>query len=387
LEKLQTAIGAMKGESMIGHIDQIFAVYNPILSNSFESHRSLVAAKQNTNWSIFLKKDYDPNLENIVKVHDSYLQQFPWNQQANQLKISMMAQGTRSKVAWDIVKTGFAVLSSPKDEGWFGKGIYTTSSMQYASGYAHRTAIANQDKPALLICAAIPGNIYPMNETQEGISVRTGYQSHFTIVDLSQFPSSEPLLNFESQPNNAVDELVLFQEAQLLPMFIVELRYPPPLVKAISTYATTHSDELSFNQHEIISIEEEAKNKPGWWIGANQSGEKGLVPAKCFKCRPPFLDHQGENVFLLQRVQKKAENLQANSGNKLTRAEFKKLDTDQLLAYFAENNLKLSAKIIDKIREQEIDGDSLTNLTAQDLITGGFTMGMAGKIMGLVPPP
>jgi len=123
-----------------------------------------------------------------------------------------MAQGTKAKVAWDIVKTGFGVItSSDDDQGWFGKGIYTTSSMQYASGYAHRTATQSQTKPALLLCAVIPSNVYPLDEVQNGISVRSGYQSHFTIVDVSQFPRSKPLANFASHSDRAVDELVLFQ--------------------------------------------------------------------------------------------------------------------------------------------------------------------------------
>jgi len=106
--------------------------------------------------------------------------------------------------------------------------------------------------------------------------------------------------------------------------------------------------------------------------GANQSGKKGLVPANFFSSNPPFLAtkyaffYQGDNAFLLQRVKQPSIPIIPQVNSKLTREEFKQLDTDQLLAYFASNNLKLPPKIIDKIRDEYINGDALTNLTAED---------------------
>ena len=42
----------------------------------------------------------------------------------------------------------------------------------------------------------------------------------FSLVDLKQYPNSRPLQDFKGKPN-AVDELVCFQEAQTLPLFLV----------------------------------------------------------------------------------------------------------------------------------------------------------------------
>jgi len=42
-------------------------------------------------------------------------------------------------------------------------------------------------------------------------------------VDLDQYPKSEPLLDFKGK-KNAVDELVCFQEAQTLPLFVIRLK-------------------------------------------------------------------------------------------------------------------------------------------------------------------
>jgi len=49
------------------------------------------------------------------------------------------------------------------------------------------------------------------------------------LVDLKQFPNSNPLLDFKGK-RNAVDELVCFQEAQTLPLFLIIPRPSlPPL--------------------------------------------------------------------------------------------------------------------------------------------------------------
>ena len=68
-----------------------------------------------------------------------------------------------------------------------------TSSLKYASLYAKRTATLATNaatagggppkKPAVLVCAVIPGNILPVVDatTYYGKHVADGYQSHFTI--------------------------------------------------------------------------------------------------------------------------------------------------------------------------------------------------------------
>ena len=63
-----------------------------------------------------------------------------------------------------------------------------TSSLKYASLYASTKATAitaggPPKKPAVLVCAVIPGNILPVVDvkTYYGKHVADGYQSHFTI--------------------------------------------------------------------------------------------------------------------------------------------------------------------------------------------------------------
>jgi len=117
----------------------------------------------------------------MVAEHEGHLSKFEWNT-SEQLKVSLMVQGTTSEAGWSIAQRGFGVVSSEDDPGWYGKGIYTTSHLRYASKYADSKADPTR-KPALLICAIIPGNILPVVDakTYYGKPVANGYQSHFTI--------------------------------------------------------------------------------------------------------------------------------------------------------------------------------------------------------------
>jgi len=116
-----------------------------------------------------------------------------------------MAQGTDSEAAWKIAEGGFGLVTSDTDPGWFGKGlqkskitkkktrkklkiflkkslgIYFTSSFEYALRYALTKAGSNK-KPEILICAIIPGNIYPVSDMSLlGTTFQNGYQSNFAI--------------------------------------------------------------------------------------------------------------------------------------------------------------------------------------------------------------
>jgi len=52
----------------------------------------------------------------------------------------------------------------------------------YGNKYSNFKLTGNPKlKNAMLICAVIPGNPYPVREKIEGTSVKDGYQSHFTI--------------------------------------------------------------------------------------------------------------------------------------------------------------------------------------------------------------
>jgi len=62
------------------------------------------------------------------------------------------------------------------------------------------------------------------------------------------------------------------------------------------------------------------------------------------------------------------------------RAAFEKLTVEELIQY-----LKLDKKQ-SVFREQEIDGQALTKLSTQDLVSIGVPLGPAAKILDRVPP-
>jgi len=120
----------------------------------------------------------------MVADHEGHLSKFEWNS-SEQLKVSVMVQGTTTEAGWSIAQGGFGVIASVNDQGWFGKGIYVSSSMRYAHQYAGRSASMAKKAPALLVCAISPGNSFPIIHRQDGRSVEDGYQSHYTVGEHS----------------------------------------------------------------------------------------------------------------------------------------------------------------------------------------------------------
>ena len=170
---------------------------NSFSVSMFESFRSNLLTMHIMSPSLFVKTTWKQMSEftareAMVDEHERHLGKFEWNEDA-QLKVSLMVQGTTSEAAWGISQSGFGVIASEKDQGWFGKGIYLTSSLKYANLYAKRSAKLTtaatsttgdvQKKAAVLVCAVISGNILPVVDakTYYGKHVANGYQSHFTV--------------------------------------------------------------------------------------------------------------------------------------------------------------------------------------------------------------
>jgi len=182
--KLKVALWGCGGS--LDDVEEAFALHNPSSQQAFEAHRVLVATRHITTPSMFKRDDWKLMEEAsaraaMITEHEGHLSKFEWNS-TEQLKVSLMIQGTTTDAGWSIAQGGFGVVSSEDDPGWYGKGIYTTSHMKYASRYAESKAGAMK-KPALLICAIVPGNILPVVDakTYYGKPVANGYQSHFTI--------------------------------------------------------------------------------------------------------------------------------------------------------------------------------------------------------------
>ena len=138
-----------------------------------------------------------------------------------------MVQGTSENAAHRIAKNGFGTVAT-LDHGYYGQGMYLTSRMAYAAGYAYNAVKDEKGKPLVfVVCLVIPGNPLPISEPPHtenqqpnptgflGKPCWPGYESHYTTVDVSGDPLKEP--------HTAVspDELVVFSPSQVLPLFLV----------------------------------------------------------------------------------------------------------------------------------------------------------------------
>ena len=169
------------------------------------------------------------------------------------------------------ILSGFVALSS-LDAGFYGKGklwdvvfnaltqigIYFSSSARYISPY-----YLKKDKPAILICYAIPGNPYPCIESPKstkslvGSSLKAGYNSHYVLVTMDGMPCEKQM------QTNYYDELgknwqisietwtncfeVLDQESLVMPAFIIE-----PDVSTIHQALSPFERELPGENTEIL---------------------------------------------------------------------------------------------------------------------------------------
>jgi len=150
------------------------------------------------------------------------MQKLPWNANIHEFSmspVSLAVHGTDADVARKIIQNGFSVLSVA-DAGYYGTGIYFTTSVNYALPY-----FALRSSPSLLICLVTPGTAFPVVEHRNepaslfGSPLRTGYQSHYVTVTAS----GDPCISIASNtPYGPFDEIVVAQESQVLPFYLVE---------------------------------------------------------------------------------------------------------------------------------------------------------------------
>jgi len=194
--------------------------------------------------------------EFVYKKYNTYALHFPWNEGVP-VQIIPAVHGTSESKAWKICTTGFAALQT-LDSGFFGKGIYFTTSALYAIPY-----FAPHGKHAAIIISYIlPGNVYPVTEDHQsdrgltGCALKGGFNSHFVAT-------TRHGNIIATEMEECYDELVIKQETQICPvyvvnlsrgclsiiknsMFILGLRNCPKVVDNLiwhQTYKVHHSDE------------------------------------------------------------------------------------------------------------------------------------------------
>eukprot|EP01124_Arcella_intermedia_P029777 TRINITY_DN6381_c0_g1_i3.p1 TRINITY_DN6381_c0_g1~~TRINITY_DN6381_c0_g1_i3.p1 ORF type:complete len:1500 (-),score=292.13 TRINITY_DN6381_c0_g1_i3:2677-7176(-) len=170
LKKLNLLMEQLDGKDI--EWSKAHAIYNSTLLNNFLGFRSVTLNRHRDSPALF-KKEYVKNDKRdwVMEQYNKLINNYEWNDKLD-LPIVPVIHGTDVLVAKSICATGFAALSS-LDAGFYGKGIYATSSCLYALPY-----YAVKQKPAILICLATPGNVSPVIEDSSGMANNNNCDSH-----------------------------------------------------------------------------------------------------------------------------------------------------------------------------------------------------------------
>jgi len=144
------------------------------------------------------------------------VESLPWNTEGT-VPILPTLHGTARPISSAICETGFASLSL-LDDGWYGRGIYFTMFQAYAIPY-----IITSKAPVFVVSWVLPGNVYPVVEVHTeadsllGSALQPGYNCHYVTTSTDGRPVKDP------NHTPVYNELVIPQESQITPAFILEL--------------------------------------------------------------------------------------------------------------------------------------------------------------------
>jgi len=219
---------------------KIYAISNQMVLGVFDSFRSLLFGKQRQSPQLFNRDDWKQCEDVMLRAAyltwlEDYCRKFPeWND-ANKSKpdVIPLIQGTSEEAAWQICQQGFGVTATT-DDGFYGRGVYFTSKLDYASRYA-KISSKEQNCQVFLLSMVIPGNTFPVTEHPwdsemkksgyHGHACRPGYQAHFTLVDNSGIQNAYPMkVDPPFSYEKVADELVIFDTSQALPLFVFYMR-------------------------------------------------------------------------------------------------------------------------------------------------------------------
>jgi len=203
-----------------------YAIHNAGLKSIFEQTRMKLERRLQYESSLFGKKTWNNEEEWRSWVLDKLrnkVEEFSHNQD-RKVKTLPVLQGLRNpEVAWKIAQTGMAILSQ-LDDGYYGNGMYFTSSAEYAVDL-YTSPSPQQEYRTLIICWILLGNVYPCIEAPSkdspnsfyGKPVKVPHDAHYVVVEKSGMPCP-PF----KEPN--FDEYVVKEEGQVLPVFVLYVK-------------------------------------------------------------------------------------------------------------------------------------------------------------------
>lgn len=213
---------------------EITAIYNEALSVSFVNQWKIARARKRESPEQFYKCTYRKNAAKMAVMHYFETEILSHTEYNERLDVPLIGalHGTDYSVATKIAATGFAALSS-LDAGYFGKGIYFTTHLLYTLPYC-----CMKRDPAVILSYINMGNIYPVTECHKsahslmGAPIKSGYTSHLvvtnkdgTVYDVAKNQKDVDASSAEEGGGGGIrcDEIVVGQESQILPAFIIRL--------------------------------------------------------------------------------------------------------------------------------------------------------------------
>jgi len=174
------------------------------------------------------KKSRDVGLELRNFVYDSYVRfvdSFDWNKDAKIPLVPAIQLVNDEAEALDIAETGFQLSST--NQAMFGQGLYFTTDCLNIFHSEKKDASSPSQSFLMIISLTIPGNVYPVIEQHSNDSVSlmgnpivAGYNSHYVLT------TKEGRAIELKEEASAMNELIVSQESQVLPAFIVSINIP-----------------------------------------------------------------------------------------------------------------------------------------------------------------
>jgi hypothetical protein len=217
---------AMGGSTEI-QIEEAYAIHNMLLLHGFAIKHTSITSQVKRDSKTFQKDNWKEKLDPdglrawTRERYDQWVEKFSWNQDLL-VKIIPAIHGTNETEAYNIIQSNFVALSK-LDSGYYGKGIYFTSSVEYALPY-----FATKPNPTVIICLVISGNAYPVIEHPtksgkglSGAALMPGYNSHYVLTRKNGFPCSK--ITSGKPGEEFYDEIVIEQEASILPFYLLKI--------------------------------------------------------------------------------------------------------------------------------------------------------------------
>jgi len=178
--------------------------------------------------------------------------QFNWNETI-EVPIIPALHGTDESVAYSIITTSFVALAKG-DAGYFGKGLYFTTSAEYALPY-----FATKPSPTVLICFLITGNAYPVIEHPRakdnlmGSALKPNFHSHYVLCRIDGNPIPHIM---ENKEDTYYDEIVIEQESCVVPYYLLKIKKDKLIALAMDIQKRQEKlrQEENINEDDINNI-------------------------------------------------------------------------------------------------------------------------------------